>query len=69
MTPAAHPGKYANERLGDRPALYFYYCFSVSQALHALGVRDVRTPTGNVAWAEALAEEILKAPACRTAAG
>jgi squalene-hopene/tetraprenyl-beta-curcumene cyclase len=55
-----HPGKYASERQADRPALYFYYCFSVAQALHALDVQEVQTPAGKVAWAEALAADLLK---------
>lgn len=57
---ASHPGRYPNERLSDRPALYFYYCCSVAQALRALDVQDLEQPAGKVRWAEALAEEILK---------
>jgi squalene-hopene/tetraprenyl-beta-curcumene cyclase len=57
---ADHPGKYATERLGDRPALYFYYCSSFAQAWHALHVQEVQTPAGRVVWAEALADELMK---------
>lgn len=60
FTVVDHPGQYVKERHGDRPALYFYYCCSLAQALHALDVREVQTPEGKVAWAEALADELMK---------
>jgi hypothetical protein len=60
FSPLDHPGRYARERLGDRPALYFYYCCSLSQAFRMLGLQDVQTPVGKVRWAKALADELLK---------
>jgi squalene-hopene/tetraprenyl-beta-curcumene cyclase len=55
-----HPGRYAKERLGDRPALYFYYSCSVAQVLRALDLHEVQTERAKVAWAEALADELLQ---------
>ena len=60
FNPADHPGSYARERLGDRSALYFYYCYSVSQAFRMLGLQEVQAAAGKVLWAEALADELLK---------
>ena len=56
---ANHPGKYASERLGDQPALYFYYCSSVAQALRNLELHEEQTPEPR-SWAEALADELLR---------
>jgi squalene-hopene/tetraprenyl-beta-curcumene cyclase len=60
FNPADHPGKYARERLGDRSALYFYYCCSVSQAFRMLGLQEMQTVAGRVSWAAALADELLQ---------
>jgi squalene-hopene/tetraprenyl-beta-curcumene cyclase len=60
FNPADHPGNYARERLGDRSALYVYYCCSVSQAFRMLGLQEVQTAAGKSRWAQALADELLK---------
>jgi squalene-hopene/tetraprenyl-beta-curcumene cyclase len=57
---ANHPGKYAKERLGDQPALYFYYGCSVAQALRSLDLDDLETTAESLSWAEALADELLR---------
>jgi squalene-hopene/tetraprenyl-beta-curcumene cyclase len=58
FTPSDHPGKYARERLGDRSALYFYYCCSLSQAFRTLGLQEVQTPASKIRWGEALADKL-----------
>src|SRR5262249_16400303 len=63
---ASHPGNYPHERLGDRPALYLYYCCSVAQALRALELQDTGVHVGKGPWPEALADELLK---CQRADG
>src|SRR5262249_51750203 len=60
FSPVDHPGRYAEERQGDRPALYFYYSCSVAQALQALDLNELQTPARTVAWAEALADGLLQ---------
>jgi squalene-hopene/tetraprenyl-beta-curcumene cyclase len=55
-----HPGKYASDREGARPAVYYYYCWSLARALTSAGVQELRTPAGPVRWADALTEELLK---------
>jgi|SRR5579871_823582 len=57
---ASHPGKYPNERQGDRPAVYFYYACSVAQALRTVDRQDGQSRTRQAPWAEALADELLK---------
>jgi squalene-hopene/tetraprenyl-beta-curcumene cyclase len=57
---AGHPGKYPDERLGDRPALYFYYCYSVAQGLRALELQDAQQPAGKVPWRQMLTDELLR---------
>src|SRR5262249_54495526 len=46
------PGKFTPERALGRPALYYYYCWSVAHALQAAEGRELPTPTGNVRWFE-----------------
>ena len=55
-----HPGRYAKERESARPAVYYYYCCSVAQALKAAGVKELPTEAGKVRWAEVLAEALLQ---------
>ena len=58
---AAHnPGTFARDREVLRDATYYYYCWSVAHAFAALQLTEIRTETGNVRWAEALAEELLR---------
>jgi squalene-hopene/tetraprenyl-beta-curcumene cyclase len=60
FTATTHPGAYAERRELDRRAVYFYYSASVAKAFRALGVKDVETDHGRVAWARALADELVK---------
>lgn len=55
-----HPGKYVPEREANRGAVYYYYCCSAAQALQAIGLEELRTSAGTVAWAEALADELIQ---------
>jgi hypothetical protein len=55
-----NPGKFvaANEDLRD--ATYYYYVWSLSQALLSLGERTIETPAGKIDWAAAIAAELLR---------
>jgi squalene-hopene/tetraprenyl-beta-curcumene cyclase len=55
-----HPGKYLETRLGDRPALYFYYCYSITRGFPALEMPDAPQPALDACWAEMLADELMK---------
>jgi squalene-hopene/tetraprenyl-beta-curcumene cyclase len=58
---SAHPGKYAANREASRNGVYYYYCRSVALTLGSgLNVREIDTPAGQVHWANALAEELIK---------
>jgi hypothetical protein len=54
-----NPGRFiqANEDLRD--ATFYYYTWSLSEALTELKVRRLRTAAGEVDWADALAEELM----------
>lgn len=60
FTVTSHPGTYASNREAERESVYYYYCASAAQALRALKVDEVRTPTGPIRWVEALTDELLK---------
>jgi squalene-hopene/tetraprenyl-beta-curcumene cyclase len=49
---SAHPGRFAPGRAAVRASIYFYYCWSVAQALFAAG--------SAAPWAEALAGALLR---------
>jgi squalene-hopene/tetraprenyl-beta-curcumene cyclase len=55
-----NPGHFAEGCEGKRQATYYYYAWSVSRALAATDGPTIRTPRGRVAWAEELADELLK---------
>jgi squalene-hopene/tetraprenyl-beta-curcumene cyclase len=55
-----HPGTYAKMHASQRNAVYYYYSASTSQAFLDLKLAEIETKTGKVAWAEALADEIMK---------
>ena len=40
--------------------MYHYYCWSVARALKAARVETLTTTAGEVRWAEALADELLR---------
>jgi squalene-hopene/tetraprenyl-beta-curcumene cyclase len=55
-----HPGTYTALRESQRNAVYYYYSASVSRAFLDLSITAVETPDRKVAWAEALADELMK---------
>jgi hypothetical protein len=55
-----HPGKYLKEREALRDSVYYYYAWSLAEALHSLRRREAQTPTGKLPWAEALADELIR---------
>jgi squalene-hopene/tetraprenyl-beta-curcumene cyclase len=54
-----HPGKYESGRELNREAIYYYYCASAATALRLTGAGKVEGK-GDIAWAERLADELLK---------
>src|SRR5262249_20896450 len=56
---ASHPGTFEPAREADREANYFYYAWSVAHAFRALGIAEIETDGRRVAWAEALASELI----------
>jgi len=56
----SHPGTYALNRKRDQEAVYYYYSWSMAQALKSLGVVELRTKTATIRWAEALVDELLR---------
>ena len=56
----ANPGAYAPASEATRDAVYFYYCWSLSQALRDAGVIELHTPTGPVRWQKALADALIE---------
>jgi hypothetical protein len=57
---SSNPGAFEPAREVDREATYFYYAWSVAHAFRALGIVEVETDGRRVAWAEALAEELIR---------
>jgi hypothetical protein len=57
---AFHPGTFESAREADRDATYFYYAWSVAHAFRSLGIVEVRSRGQRVAWAEALAQELVR---------
>jgi hypothetical protein len=57
---ASHPGTFESAREVDREATYFYYAWSVAHAFRALGIVEIETDGRRVAWAEALAGELIR---------
>jgi hypothetical protein len=55
-----HPGIYLKEREALRDSVYYYYAWSLAEALHSLRITGVQTPTGKLPWAEALADELIR---------
>jgi squalene-hopene/tetraprenyl-beta-curcumene cyclase len=56
----SHPGAYAQDRASARPAVYYYYCYSLARAFKEAGVNEVPAGTGEVRWVEGLAEALLR---------
>jgi squalene-hopene/tetraprenyl-beta-curcumene cyclase len=57
---AVHPGRFPAGREALRASVYFYYCWSVAQALTACGADAILTPAGPLRWAEALGAELCR---------
>jgi hypothetical protein len=57
---SSHPGTFESAREGDRDATYFYYAWSVAHAFRALGIAEIRVDGQRVAWAESLANELIR---------
>lgn len=57
---ATHPGTFEPAREVDREATYYYYAWSVAHAFRALGIAEIETDGRQVAWAEALASELIR---------
>ena len=55
-----HPGKFESAREVDRDATYFYYAWSVAHAFRSLGITEVHSQGQSVAWADALARELIR---------
>jgi squalene-hopene/tetraprenyl-beta-curcumene cyclase len=60
FTVAHHPGRFPAARQAIRASVYYYYCWSLAQALTASGADTVATPAGPVRWDAALAEELQR---------
>jgi hypothetical protein len=56
----ANPGAFEPSRAVERDATYYYYAWSVAHAFRALGVREIRGEGRPVAWAGALARELIR---------
>jgi squalene-hopene/tetraprenyl-beta-curcumene cyclase len=56
----SNPGTFELAREVDREATYFYYAWSVAHAFRALGIVEIETDGRRVAWAEALAGELIR---------
>jgi squalene-hopene/tetraprenyl-beta-curcumene cyclase len=55
-----HPGTYVEAREGLRNSVYYYYAWSLAEAAHSLGIDKIPMPEGDVRWAEALADELIR---------
>jgi squalene-hopene/tetraprenyl-beta-curcumene cyclase len=56
----SNPGTFEPAREVDRDATYFYYTWSVAHAFRALGVAEIQSNGQRIAWAEALASELIR---------
>jgi hypothetical protein len=56
----SHPGTFEPAREADRDATYFYYAWSVAHAFRALGIAEIRRDGARIAWADALARELIR---------
>ncbi|MGO9470812.1 MAG: prenyltransferase/squalene oxidase repeat-containing protein [Isosphaeraceae bacterium] len=57
---ASNPGAFESVREVDRDATYFYYAWSVAHAFRALGIDRIVRRGRTIAWAEALARELVR---------
>jgi len=59
FTVTTNPGAFTEDREVLREATYYYYLWSVAHTFTRLGIREIRTGSGVVNWAEVLADELL----------
>jgi hypothetical protein len=57
---STNPGRFEPAREGDRDATYYYYAWSLAHAFRALGIAEIESGGRRVAWAEALASELIR---------
>jgi hypothetical protein len=57
---SSHPGSFEPAREVERGATYFYYAWSVAHAFRALGIAAISADGHKLAWAEALASELIR---------
>jgi hypothetical protein len=55
-----HPGSFTDDRESKRHAVYFYYAWSAAKALDAVARLKIDTDRETVAWAEMLADELMR---------
>lgn len=55
-----NPGTFEPARAVDREATYFYYAWSAAHAFRALGLAEIESDGRKIAWAEALADELVR---------
>lgn len=55
-----NPGRFNPDREVIRNATYYYWAWAVSHAFLALRADQIETAEGNVRWAEALADELIR---------
>jgi squalene-hopene/tetraprenyl-beta-curcumene cyclase len=60
FTAETHPGRFSGDREVLREATYYYYVWSASHAFTRLGITKLRRPSGELAWAEVLAAELIR---------
>jgi HEAT repeat protein len=60
FTAAENPGTFEPDREVLRNSVYYYYVWSVAHAFSRLGLVEADTGQGEVRWAEALADELVR---------
>jgi squalene-hopene/tetraprenyl-beta-curcumene cyclase len=55
-----HPGHYADGRQAERDSVYYYYCFSLAEALGDSSPADSKLAVNRVEMARAIAGALLK---------
>lgn len=56
----ANPGAFEPIRAIERESTFFYYAWSVAHAFRSLGLGTIATDAGPIAWADALAAEMIR---------
>ena len=58
--PRSIPVRSRAAREVDRDATYFYYAWSVAHAFRSLGIAEIHSHGQRIAWADALARELIR---------